>query len=350
MKLNKMNVAGSLLAVFALVACSSAEEVRSQNAEGAGPQADEIAAELEPGDLKMAFFSSAANNSYLQAGIAGVQRAADEMGATVDIFDGKFDAQVQFDQIQSALTSGKYNAFIVEANDGNLLCDILTQEAPQAGILVSAMNQPICGRAINTGDELWEPGTVTFVGGQTADVYQAWVDDIMSDNPDGGQVAVISGPDLGANTINLNEALAAMEEDPSFTIVANQKTDYSTPQGFDAAQTILQANSDLDIIISNYSGMTQGVVEAVKAGNRLDSVKVYDMGGDRWAVEAVKRGELAQTVIFLPELEGYLSAKVIGDFVSGEDVPRFINLTEADTLPGTPFVVRDNADEFTPEY
>jgi ribose transport system substrate-binding protein len=350
MKLNKFKAVGAFLALLPLAACSSASEVQSQDTEGSQSRAEEIAEELEPGDLKIAFFSSATNNSYLQAGIDGVQRAADEMGATVDVFDGKFDAQVQFDQIQSAITSGKYNSFIVEANDGNLLCEILTQDAPEQGILVSAMNQPICGRATNAGDELWEPGTVTFVGGQTLDVYQAWIESIMSENPDGGQVAVISGPDLGANTINLNEALSAMKEDSSFEIVANQKTDYSTPQGFDAAQTILQANKNLDIIISNYSGMTQGVVEAVKAANRLDDVKVYDMGGDKWAINAVKRGELAQTVIFLPELEGYLSAKVLGDFVSGEEVERFINLTESDTLPGTPFVTQENVDEFTAEY
>ncbi|WP_426244364.1 sugar ABC transporter substrate-binding protein [Nocardioides sp. LHG3406-4] len=350
MKLNRISTAVVLATLLALGACSTAEEVRSGNDEGSQSRAEEIAAELEPSDLKIAFFSSATNNTYLQAGIDGVKQAADEIGASVDVFDGKFDAQVQFDQIQSALTSGKYNAFVVEANDGNLLCDILTQDAPKQGVLVSTMNQPICGRATNAGDELWEPGTVTFVGGQTLDVYQAWIESIMSDNPDGGQVAVISGPDLGANTINLNEALGTMEEDPSFEIVANQKTDYSTPQGFDAAQTILQANKNLDIIISNYSGMTQGVVEAVKAGNRLNDVRVYDMGGDKWAIDAVKRGDLAQSVIFLPELEGYTSVKAIGDFVTGKEVEKFINLTESDTLPGTPFVSKDNFDQFDPEY
>jgi ribose transport system substrate-binding protein len=74
------------------------------------------------------------------------------------------------------------------------------------------------------------------------------------------------------------------------------------------------------------------------------------MGGDKWAINAVERGDLAQSVIFLPELEGYLSVKTIGDFVAGEDVAKFINLTESDTLPGTPFVSKDNVDEFSPEY
>jgi ribose transport system substrate-binding protein len=96
--------------------------------------------------------------------------------------------------------------------------------------------------------------------------------------------------------------------------------------------------------------MTQGVVEGVQAANRLNDVKVYDMGGDKWAINAVKRGELAETVIFLPEQEGYLGAKTIGDFVAEKEVPKFINLTESKTLPGTPFVTSKNVDQFTPEY
>jgi ribose transport system substrate-binding protein len=350
MKLHTTRTAGALLSLLVFAGCSSASEVQSKDAAGADTSAQDLAAKLDPQDLKIAFFSSATNNTYLQAGIDGVKRAGKEMGASVDVFDGKFDAQEQFNQIQSALTSGKYNAFVVEANDGNLLCDILTKDAPKKGVLVSVINQPLCGRATNAGDELWEPGTVSYIGGQTLDVYKAWMQQIMSENPNGGKVAVISGPDLGANTINLNEALKAMKANPKFDIVANQKTDYSTPQGFDAAQTILQANKDLDIIISNYSGMTQGVVEGVKAAGRLDDVKVYDMGGDKWAVNSVERGELAETVIFLPEQEGYLGAKVIGDFVDEKPVPKFINLTESKTLPGTPFVTSKNVQKFNPEY
>ena len=341
-------VAASVVAVLLFTSCSSASKVQSQEASKA--KSKNAAKVASPKDLKIAFFSSATNNTYLQAGIAGAKQAASEMGASVDVFDGKFSAQEQFNQIQSALTSDKYNAFVVEANDGNLLCDILTKDAVQKGVMVSLINQPICGRATKAGDQLWQPGTVTFIGGQTLDVYQTWVRQIMSENPNGGNVAVVSGPDLGANTINLNEALKIMKQNPKFKIVANQKTDYSTPKGFDAAQTILQANPKLDILISNYSGMTQGVVEAVKAATRQGGVKVYDMGGDKWAINAVKTGDLAESVIFLPKREGYLGVKSLGDRVKGASVPKFINLTKSTTLPGTPFVTKKNVSQFSAEY
>jgi ribose transport system substrate-binding protein len=328
---------------------ASAAPVTEAASESAEPSAA-ASPSLQPSDLRIALFSAATNNEYLQAGIAGAQEAAEAAGAQIDVFDGKFDPQEQFNQLQQALTSGKYNAFVVEPNDGNLVCDFLTNDAAEAGVLVSVFNQPICDRATKPGDEVHQPGTITFVGGQTLDVYQAWIEEIISNNPDGAKVAVISGPDLNANTINLNTALETLAATPGFEIVANQKTDYSTPKAFEAAQAIMQANPDLDVIISNYSGMTQGVLQAADAAGKVGEIKIYDMGGNTWAVDAVKNGQIAQTVMFLPKQEGYDAVQAVVDFVNGMEVDPFINLTESSALPGTPYVTQENAADFTPEY
>ena len=253
----------------------------------------------DPTKLKVAFFSSGTSNEYLKVAIEEAQSLASEDGFTLDVFDGQWDAKVQFDQMQSALTSGKYNAFAVEAIDGNLACDILTKDAPKAGVLVTVFNVPLCGRANNAGDKVWEPGTVTFVGGQTPEVYQAWADEVIAAHPDGAQIALISGPPLSANTINFIEASKAFEGKPNFKVVASQTTDYTTPEGFAAAQTMLQANPGINVIMSNYTGMTRGVIQAT-AGT---DVSVYDFGGDKWALDNVKSGALSGTVMMLPRLE-----------------------------------------------
>lgn len=339
---------GSIAVAAVVAACSTPGEVGT--ASSGSSASSQPSRTFAPSDLHIAFFSAGTNNTYLQAGITGAKAAADGAGADIDVFDGKFDAQEQFNQMQSALTSGKYNAFVVEPNDGNLVCNMLTKQAAQKNILVSVFNQPICGRATKAGDQVWQPGTVTYVGGQTLDVYNAWMDRIIKENPGGGKVGVISGPDLNANTINLNTALKKLDGTSGFTVVANQKTDYSTPKAYSAAQTLLQAHRDLDIMIPNYSGMTQGVVQAAKAANRLGTVKIYDMGGDKWAVGAVGSGQLAQTVIFLPRQEGFDAVDAVVKSVQGKSVPKFINLTKSDVLPGTPFVTKQNLSKFKPEY
>lgn len=330
-----------------LSACSTA----SQQAASGSPSGTGAKPSISsPSQLKIAYFSAGSSNAYLQAGINAAKDTATKMGASLDVFDGQFDAQTQFNQMQTALTNGKYNAFAVEPNDGNLVCNMLTKQAPSKGVLVSIFNEPICGRATNLGDALYQPGTVTYVGGQTLDSYQQWIQQVITDNPNGGQVAVLTGPDLNANTLVMREAEKALKANPKFKIVAEQTTDYTTPQGFSAAQTILQSNPNLNIIMSNYSGISQGVVQAVNGTGRKGQVRIYDFGGDNWAVDAVKSGDLRQTVVMLPGQEATQAVQALADTVQGKSVPHFIDLTKSKELPGTPFVTASNATSFKPEY
>ncbi|MBM9466113.1 sugar ABC transporter substrate-binding protein [Nakamurella leprariae] len=342
------------VSALTLTACSTAssqQQSSSSAAASGGSSSAAAAAQPEPtvdavSDLKIAYFSAGSSNQYLQAAIDEAKTFAGETGVQLDVFDGQFDAQVQFDQMQTALTSGKYNTFVVEPNDGNLVCNLLTRDAPAAGVMVSVFNLPICGRATNLGEETWQPGTVTYVGGQTLDVYQAWMDQIIEAYPDGGKVALISGPDLNANSICFFDAAKKLE-DNGFEIVAQQTTDYTTPQAFQAAQTIVQANPDLDILMSNFSGMTRGVVQAT-AGT---DIAVHDFGGDQWALDNVQSGALAGTIIMLPRQETRDALQAVVDLVEGEQPERFVNLAESDVLPnGTPFVTPENVGEYTAEY
>lgn len=346
----------AVLVLTLLGACSSGiEEPTASSPPGeSGEQPGDAADGTDQGpvpvesasELTIAYFSAGASNAYLQAAIASAEETAEAMGAELDVFDGQFDPQVQYDQMQSALTSGRYNAFAVEPNDGNLVCNLLTEDAPEAGVVVSVFNLPICGRATNLGEETWEPGTVTYVGGQTLDVYEQWVAQVVEENPDGAEVALISGPDLNANSINFFQAAEAFEEAEGFEVVAQQTTDYTTPQAFNAAQTMLQSNPDLGVIMSNFSGMTRGVVQAVADRD----VKIYDFGGEQWSLDSVASGDIQSTVMMLPRQETILAIEALGDYVEGEDVPVFINLTEHESLPGTPFATEENLNEFTAEY
>jgi len=335
--------AGALL----LAACTSP----SQEAANGGSGGSENLGQPEPSvssvsEIKVAYFSAGSSNQYLQAAIDEAETFAADQGFSLDVFDGEFDAQVQYDQMQTALTSGKYNAFAVEPNDGNLACNLLTKDAPAAGVMVSIFNLPICGRATNLGDETWEPGTVNYVGGQTLDVYEAWIEQVKLAYPEGAKIALISGPDLNANSIAFFKAAEAFADGP-WDVVAQQTTDYTTPQAFQAAETIRQANPDLDIIMSNFSGMTRGVLQATTGSD----VAVFDFGGDQWAIDNVTNGELASTIMMLPRLETRYALQGIVDLVEGKETPVFVNLTELDSLPnGSPFVYPENVADYTAEY
>jgi ribose transport system substrate-binding protein len=349
MKRVSLRTTAALAAASALflTSCTTASSQDSSSGGSDGSAAEQPEPTVDSvKDLKIAYFSAGSSNQYLQAAIDEANIFAEENGVQLDVFDGQFDAQTQFDQMQTALTSGEYNAFVVEPNDGNLVCNLLTKDAPEAGIMVSVFNLPICGRATNLGEDTWEPGTVTYVGGQTLDVYQEWMQQLIQAYPDGGKVALISGPDLNANSICFFDAATVLEEN-GFEIVAQQTTDYTTPQAFEAAQTIVQANPELDIIMSNFSGMTRGVVQATSGTD----IAVYDFGGDQWALGNVKTGALASTIMMLPRQETREALQAVVDLVEGDEVPKFVNLIEHETLPdGNPFVTAENVNSYTAEY
>lgn len=297
------------------------------------------------GPLKIAFLTAATNNVYLQAGIQGAKDAAKKVGAELEVFDSNWDPATQYNQVQNILSGGEFNAILAEMNDGNQACQILTEDAPKANVLVAVANLPLCGRATEEGNDLWSPGTLNFVGGsQGNEAFRDWIMEIAEKNPGPQKVAVVTGPDLNANTINTDAAIkAAQEKYPDFNVVAVVRTDYSVLQGNEKTAPLLQANPDLTILIGNYSDITRGAAQAVKQAGMGDQVRIYDSGGNKWAFQAVKNGVITSTRTLTPYTEMYVGVEALAAAWKGETVPRFTPLVST-------FVTAENVDENEPQY
>lgn len=306
---------------------------------------DDMAVEGGCEPLKIAFLSAATNNVYLQAGMQGAQDAAAAAGATIEVFDGGWSPETQYNQVQNLIASGEFNAVLAEMADGNQACEILTQAAPEANLLVAVANQPLCDRATNEGDELWSPGTLTFVGGsQGREAFRDWLFQIAEENPGPQKVAVLTGPDLNANTINTDLAIEDVKAQyPEFEIVEVARTDYSVPQGQEKAQALLQANPDLTILIGNYSDITRGAAQAAQQADRVGSLKIYDNGGNEWAFGAVRDGLITSTRTLTPYTEMVKAVEALVASWNGEEVPRYIPLEAV-------LITKDNIDQYEPEY
>lgn len=326
---------------FGLVPAQAADNACKPHAVDVGGASVEVGCK----PLKIAFLSAATNNVYLQAGIKGAQDAAAAAGVTVEVFDGNWDPQTQYNQVQNIITGGEYTAILAEMNDGNQACKILTEEAPKAGILVAVANQTLCGRSSNEGDELWAPGTLTFVGGsQGRSEFRRWILGIAESNTGPQKVAVVTGPDLNANTNNTDLALADVKAaHPEFEVVGVVRTDYSVLQGNEKTLPLLLANPDLSILISNYSDMTRGAVQALQQAGMSEKVKVYDYGGNEWAFGAVKAGQVHSTNTVTPYTEMFKAVEALATAWKGESVARYIPLP-------TTMVTADNVDSIKPEY
>jgi ribose transport system substrate-binding protein len=344
MVLRSRRLAVVALTALALAAAGCGSDGASGGAGGGG---DTAARKVS--DLNVAFFESGSNNSYVQTRAQAARDWAQKNGAKVQVFDPRNDPGLQRDQLESAFANPNFNAFVMTSVTPEPNCAIVQQAIAQKK-LIAVMNQPLCGRSTKSGDELWLPGTVTFVGGQTLDVYMSWMEFIAKENPSGGDYALITGPSTDANSQNAKTAIDAVLTPKGFKQVAYQGTDSSTPQAFAAAQDMIQAHPDVDIFLSNWSGQTQGVVQALKAAGRTN-VKVYDMGGTKWALDSVRNGTIQSTVMFLPYLEGQRAIEAVANAYLGKPVPKFINLAKDPSLPnGSPFVTKENVDQYKGQY
>nr|WP_262983964.1 substrate-binding domain-containing protein [Halomonas elongata] len=84
---------------------------------------------------------------------------------------------------------------------------------------------------------------------------------------------------------------------PSLERVGSDVANWDRTQGYSKMQSMLQANPDVDGVISGNDEMALGAIAALKEAGKLDDVVVGGFDGSPDAVEAVRAGEMAYTVL-----------------------------------------------------
>ena len=307
--------------------------------------------------LRLAFFSVGGNNTYLLSGIKGAKDAAAKYGASIQVFDGKFDGALQLNQVTGAIAQKSFDGIVLEPNNSQQLCSAV-KAALKAKIVIGITNVPACTAAY----EKPYPGTVIFVGGQGPTAYSDWLTQGFKSNPQGGEFAVLVGPITQGNSVRTKEVLAKVNPTfPKWKQVAFEPTEYQASVALTKTQDILQSHPKLKLLFSNYAGQTPGAISAIKAAGKTGQVKIYDLGGDKTMFGAVRKGTVASTEVYLPYEEQYhavqaIVAKLSGlKSLGGVKVGQFWDLTKDPKLKGlSPFVTKANINKYTsiglPEY
>lgn len=307
------------------------------------------------GPLKIAFFSEGANNSAMQASIDGAKRAAEELGWQIDVFDGKFDAVTQLNQIQNALNRN-YDAWVLKAVEGNTMCNIATKDAPEKGVLVVVSVLSICGRGANEGEALWSPGTIAYVGGaETPKAFFQVLDRMGRENPGPQKLGVFTGPELNPITKNHDAALKTFQAKyPDIKVVAVARTDYSTPSALEKAGPMVQANRDMTLYYTAFSNLAKGLAPVLEQAGLAGKVKIYDNGATAWAIDAIKDGTITVSSANRLGSNAYNAVMAIDRARKGEKRPRAIGdlgepLVDGEP-PADPYLIdAGNVENYKPE-
>jgi ribose transport system substrate-binding protein len=253
--------------------------------DGAPPGDSTVSGSQQGAKHHIAFFGFAKANSFASATFTGVKEYARAHGADAEFFDPNFDAQVQVRQMQDAITSKRFDAFLVQANDGAAV-QPQVRAALKAGIPVVAVFTPV-GKRFDTA-EPQVPGAISLVDVPTVngrELGELGVDACRSKKANPCNVAYLEGfktlPLDNARTKAVERALKAAG--PSVKLVAEPEGGYTQQSGRKAMQDVLQSAPDVDVVL----GSSQAVAGAEKVA-RGKGIAFVGNGGSRQAVAAVK--------------------------------------------------------------
>lgn len=318
------------------VAASAAAAVAVVAAVGASAKTTAPAAPKKV--TAIAFFGFAAANSFAQATWAGVQETAKKNHVQAKFFDPNFNPQTQVSQIQDAITTGRYQAFVIQANDGNAVIPAIKQ-ALKAHIAVVAEFTPVGSNYATVKPPL--PG-MTFVG--ESPVHNGTELGVLGIRACKGlnpcNVAYLEGfkslPLDNARTAAVKKQLATAK---NVKLVADLEGGYTQASGLKAAQDVLQAHPDVNVIIGS-SQAIEGAQQAVKSAGKLGKIKLIGNGGSCQAVKGVLSGAWFAAYVLPEKTSGAKAAQLAIDAANGKKVPASFNTDQLQNPLGTKQVLQ----------
>jgi ribose transport system substrate-binding protein len=301
----------------------------------------------EEESLDLAYLSFAVANSYDAPMLAAAQNAATAGNATLTVFDANNDPGAQANQLQDAVTSGRFDGIIVQPIFGAGLVTGV-QDALAQGVAVANLDQ-VLGEDMTTSAAQVDglAANVVFVpseiGRKMGELTVAACEEAGADPCKVGYIYAFKGFALD-NAIKAAFD-AAIGGTPSIQVVAEGEGFFNALGGLAAGQDMLQRVPDLAVIVGSDQAIT-GALLAAQGANVQDTIKTVGYGGGAVALQEIADGKRYATVMQLPASEGRLAVEhLIQAIRTGEPVPGVDPVAQ---LPDGGIVTQANAAQFVP--
>ena len=299
--------------------------------------------------IQIAFFMAAFANSYLAAQLEGAMEAATGLNVEITAFDGEFTPGVQVAQLEDAIASGRFDAFLMTPNDGNVMIPGIVEAAAE-GIHTVCLLIP-CGADFAS----YEPQSEGQVGYVASGTY--WQNGLLL-----GEQIVLACGDIDPCKVGYMPGLIFFPFEvarlggvntylslyPAVTLVASVDGGYTADGGLPAAQDVLQAHPDLNVFATSGDQMAIGIELALNDAG-IEGVAIIGNGGTATAIQAIAEGRWFSTPIFFPVTEGRLGIEILVADIRGEAYDGFINTHDLYPESGG-LATQDNAAGLTAEW
>ena len=289
-----------------------------------------IAAAQAQESKKIAFFAAASQNGFNQATYEGVVEGAMERGYTADIFDGKFDAAHQYSQIEDVLAGGNYAGLIVAPNDTVGIAGAFEQVIA-AGVPIATVLFPV-GPDLTTLEPQVEGITSTVasppVTGATLQAEK--VVEVCADRDPCNVVILIGAKIFPFDNLRLETFLDVLDDHSNIKILAIGEGWYSPEVSLTNMTDILQANSDVHVVLSNADQHLLGAeIALAEAGYNVPDLFMSGGGAAAISIDAIREGRWDATLAYFPKTMGYLALQEIANAIEGKPVRQVIDMDQA---------------------
>jgi ribose transport system substrate-binding protein len=284
---------------------------------GCAPQGEAVEDGACPGITidKVGYSPLTAAFDYFQFTIQGMEEEAALCGVQVIVDDPNNDAAAQVSGIENMLTAGVGAVGIVSIDPNAILAAV--EEARSRDAFVISQVSTFEGADVYIGLPEAEFGRLQGAGAGAA---------LLALKPDQDyKIAILNADSLGSGLLDRKAGLiAGLEENfTNYEIVADVEA-YAEESALTAVENILQANPDLDLILTvNDPGSLGARAAVLSSGFALNSdVMVGGLGIDKRVLQGVLDGDFPQSVSPEPVATGRAIVRAALDLSAGISVER----------------------------
>lgn len=315
-------VAAGLAFALVLAGCGGTTQDSANDADEGG---DELAAEANPDadyetGLSIAMLPKSVNNPYFEASSEGAEAVTTELEGEYE-YTGPSDASAS-SQVSyiNTLSQQATDVVLLSANDPNALCSSLDQARTGETVVVTFDSDV---------DAACRDAFVSQVDGD--EVGLALIEMAAEQIGGSGQVAILSAT---ANATNQNAWIEVIQEqvdtNPDYADIELTGVVYGDDEdekSFQETQGLLQANPDLDAIISPTTVGIAAAARYISSSQYKGKVALTGLGTPNQMREFVKDGTVTEFALWDPtalgELAAYTGAAIASGIITGAEGETF---------------------------
>lgn len=287
--------------------------IAAENSDKAESTNPNPVAEGDP--IKITFSVEGLSHPFLVKQKELAEAAAKEQGVEINVVSANDDVNQQFNDIQTAIAQGTDALMMMPATTQGL--DAVLSQAQSAGIPYFFTQKGMLG--VDPVSQVLAP--YSNEGKQLGE----WVVEHYK-GQENVNVVVISGiPGDASSDARVNSFMLPLLRSCNFNIVANQPGNYRRGDSEKAAQNMLAANPEVDLLFGANDEAALGGIAALNSSGR-QGVDVVGLDGETDMFTAITSGQALATVIHKPTAR--IVVDLIAEYMRGNPVPEYRVLDE----------------------